>query len=56
MGIPQAIFDGTYPDFTEKWYQEIAGFLVIPTILNIFLPISEFVFLTVLGKFFIWED
>ena len=56
MGIPKTLFDGTYPDFTEKWYQEVATFLVVPTILNIFLPILEFLFSYLTNFLIIWED
>ena len=56
MGIPNALFDGSYPDFTEKWYSEVATFLVVPTILNIFLPILDFILSYLINFVVLLED
>ena len=35
--------DGKYPDFTNRWFNEIANFFITPMYINIFVPIIEFI-------------
>jgi len=42
MGLPISLLDGDYPDFTKRWYAEIATFFVMPNIFIILFPFAEF--------------
>lgn len=48
MNLDEAIghhvlfLDGRYPDFTNRWFNEIANFFITPMYINIFIPFVEF--------------
>ena len=54
VGLPIAFLDGDYPDFTARWYNEIATFFVMPNILNVLVPFTEFLVFWVWQRLVMW--
>jgi len=42
FGKSLIFFDGRYPDFTNRWFKELANFFITPMYINIFVPFLEF--------------
>ncbi|CAI2372771.1 unnamed protein product [Moneuplotes crassus] len=42
LGIRIFFLDGRYPDFTNRWFNELSNFFITPMYINIFVPFIEF--------------
>lgn len=42
FGSHVIFLDGRYPDFTSRWFNEIANFFITPMYINLFIPFIEF--------------
>lgn len=42
LGTGLFLLDGRYPDFTDRWFNEISNFFITPMYINIFVPFIEF--------------
>ena len=42
IGLHILFLDGRYPDFTNRWFNELANFFITPMYINIFVPFIEF--------------
>jgi hypothetical protein len=48
--------DGRYPDFTNRWFKELANFFITPMYINIFVPFLEFGIVYLLYTLSKWHD
>jgi len=56
LGYHIPLLDGKYPDFTSRWFYEISAFFITPMIINIVIPIAEFIIVYIMYRFYIWQD
>lgn len=56
FGSHVMFLDGRYPDFTNRWFNELANFFITPMYINIFVPFIEFTIVYLVFVLNRWHD